>query len=169
MTRTATTENARPTPISERSGADATTIVVGLDGSETSWSALWWGCGEARRLAGRVIAVYVTCTTSAAAATAALATGFDTGAYALAAKECDAARAAKLKTELERKTSELDLEIPFLHMQGNPAEQLTRIAHKTHADIIAVGRSTKLRHHLAGSLGHGLSRNRKAPIIVVVP
>jgi NAD(P)-dependent dehydrogenase (short-subunit alcohol dehydrogenase family) len=31
----------------------ATVIVVGADGSETSWNALWWACGKAGRRRGR--------------------------------------------------------------------------------------------------------------------
>jgi nucleotide-binding universal stress UspA family protein len=152
-----------------RDGAGRTTIVVGFDGSDSAWRALWWACGEARRLAGRAIAVYVTCATHAAAATAALATGFDAGAYALAREQCNAERAAALNAELVRATADLDVEVRFVHLRGSPAEQLPRIARDTHADVIAVGRSTKLRHQLAGSLGHGLSRNRRAPIVVIVP
>src|ERR1700689_1795985 len=33
--------------------------VVGVDGSENSWYALSWACGEARRLRGRAVAVFV--------------------------------------------------------------------------------------------------------------
>lgn len=169
MRPTAPTQGTRPTPIPGAHDASGTIIVVGIDGSEPSWSALWWACGEARRLGGRVIAAYVTPTTSATAATAALAAGFDAGAYLLASKQCHADRAAELKAELDDKTSGLDIEIRFIHVQGDTAEKLTQIACTTHADVIAVGRSTKLRHRLAGSLGRGLARNRRAPIVVIVP
>jgi hypothetical protein len=37
------------------------------------------------------------------------------------------------------------------------------------ADVIAVGRSTKIRHRLAGSIGRRLLAKRGTPIIVVVP
>jgi nucleotide-binding universal stress UspA family protein len=43
-------------------GAGASTaqvIVVGLDGSPTSWDAFCWATGEATRTNGRLIAVYV--------------------------------------------------------------------------------------------------------------
>ena len=36
-----------------------TTVAIGLDGSDTSWDAFWWACGEARRLGGRAVAVFV--------------------------------------------------------------------------------------------------------------
>lgn len=169
MRPSAPIQGTRPTPTPSDQEASGAILVVGLDGSEPSWSALWWACGEARRLGGRIIAAYVTPTTSATAATAALAAGFDAGAYLVASKACDADRAAELKAELEHKTSGLDTEIRFVHVQGDTAEQLTQIACHTHADVIAVGRSTKLRHRLAGSLGRGLARNRRAPIVVIVP
>jgi hypothetical protein len=37
------------------------------------------------------------------------------------------------------------------------------------ADVIAVGRSTQVRHRLAGSIGRRLLAKRGTPIIVVVP
>jgi Universal stress protein family len=40
-------------------GAATVVVLVGMDGSETSWHALSWACGEARRLRGRAVAVFV--------------------------------------------------------------------------------------------------------------
>jgi hypothetical protein len=40
-------------------GAATAVVLVGIDGSESSWDALSWGCGEARRLRGRAVAVFV--------------------------------------------------------------------------------------------------------------
>jgi nucleotide-binding universal stress UspA family protein len=37
------------------------------------------------------------------------------------------------------------------------------------ADLIVVGKSSKLRHHLAGSLGRRLVSRHDAPAVVVVP
>jgi hypothetical protein len=34
-------------------------ILIGLDGSVTSWHAFSWGCGETRRTDGRVVAMFV--------------------------------------------------------------------------------------------------------------
>ena len=34
-------------------------VVVGIDGSDTSWDAFCWACGETRRLGGRTVAVFV--------------------------------------------------------------------------------------------------------------
>jgi hypothetical protein len=147
----------------------APTLVVGIDGTETSWSAFWWACGEARRLDGRVIAVYVTCATEKSLSTGAAIVGFDAGAYAAAVDRTNAERAARLKAEAECRAGELGVEINFVHVHGDAAERLKAIARDAHADVIAVGRSTKLRHQLAGSLGRRLTRDRGAPIVVIVP
>lgn len=101
------TRSTRSAPAPPGEGASASTIVIGFDGSETSWDALWWACGEAARVGGRAIAVYVTGMTSSAAATAALAAGFDAVGYALAKAQCDAERAAELKAELARRTADV--------------------------------------------------------------
>jgi K+-sensing histidine kinase KdpD len=61
------------------------------------------------------------------------------------------------------------VELAFVHVRGDTATELLRLAGEQHADQIVVGRSTKKRHHLAGSLGRRLVAMRKAPIIVVVP
>jgi hypothetical protein len=145
------------------------TIVVGVDGTEPSWSAFWWACGEARRLSGRVIAVFVTCGTEKSLSAGAAIVGFDAGAYAAAVDRTNAEQAAKLKAAAERRAAELDVEVRFVHVKGDAAERLKAIARDLRADVIAVGRSTKLRHQLAGSLGRRLSRDRSAPIVVIVP
>jgi hypothetical protein len=75
-------------------GATAAVIVVGLDGSPTSWDAFAWAAGEAIRAYGGLV-VYV--------------------------------------------------------------------------NLVVVGRSAKMRHHLAGSLGRRLVGRKDAPVVVVVP
>jgi len=37
------------------------------------------------------------------------------------------------------------------------------------ADLVVVGRSAKMRHHRAGSLGRRLVGRKDAPVVVVVP
>jgi len=78
-------------------------------------------------------------------------------------------RADQLRRQLEICAAELDLPISFIHEYGDPKTELTRIAEEAGADIIVVGKSTKARHHLAGSLGRRLIGQRGAPIVVVVP
>jgi nucleotide-binding universal stress UspA family protein len=61
------------------------------------------------------------------------------------------------------------VDVAFFYTQGDTAKELLRFANAGHADLLVVGRSTKARHHLAGSLGRRLVGRRHAPIIVVVP
>jgi nucleotide-binding universal stress UspA family protein len=146
------------------------TVVVGVDGSDTSIDALSWACGEARRLGGRAIAVLVT--PIPGSGVLASASPF----AAMAASECLETE-ARLEDELEEK---LRLELlaigesqrvplTFVHIHGDVATELLRVAAISHAQLIAVGRSTKTRHRVAGSLSHRLLRHSETPIIVVVP
>lgn len=157
------------TAVSVGGDSGTPTIVVGIDGTEASWSAFWWACGEAGRLDGRVIAVYVTCTTEKSLSRGAAVACFDAGAYATAVDRSNAEQADKLQAEIERRTGDLDVQICFRHLHGDAAARLKEIARAMRADVIAVGRSTKLRHRLAGSLGRRLARDRDAPIVVIVP
>ena len=59
--------------------------------------------------------------------------------------------------------------VTFVHAHGDVVAELLRVAEINHAQLIAVGRSTKPRHRVAGSLGHRLLRHHDTPIIVVVP
>jgi nucleotide-binding universal stress UspA family protein len=150
------------------SGAGTATIVVGFDGSETSWDALWWACGEARRLDGRLVAVLVTPSVEMAAGVA-CAMGVDDGHCMAAADEAADDRAERLRAEVQRRTAGERIVVGFLHAFGDAARELESVAGALHADAIAVGRSTKLHHRLAGSLGRRLLARRRVPIVVVVP
>ena len=161
--------SARPTMRLRGGGEDIAAIIVGLDGSDASWDAFWWGYGEAKRLGGRVIAVFVSPGVEANVGMVS-AVGFDVGEYALAASQANAERAARLQAELEsRAAGDGDVDLVFIHACGDPARELLRIAEAVNAAAIAVGRSAKVRHRVAGSLGRRLLANGRAPIIVVVP
>jgi nucleotide-binding universal stress UspA family protein len=144
-------------------------VVVGLDGSETSWDAFWWACWEARRLCGRVIAVFVSsCTDAGMAAMATAAVGVSICDYA--AMDLSATEQARwLLAEVRRNAAEGGPEVFFVHARGDPARELLRIALEAGADLIVVGQSTKARHHIAGSLGRYLIARRRAPVVAVVP
>jgi hypothetical protein len=153
----------RPSP----TAAAAAVVLVGIDGSETSWGALSWACGEARRLRGRAVAVFVS---------SSVGSGIPASSYVGAAPvDCgwnDSAatgRADALRRELEHYAVEHDVALTFVHTDGDAASELLRLATALRADQIVVGRSMKARHHLAGSLGCRLVGKRKAPVVVVVP
>jgi nucleotide-binding universal stress UspA family protein len=146
-------------------GAGATTahvIVVGLDGSPTSWDAFCWAAGEATRTNGRLIAVYVCPAVEGASAVGA---PFD---YA-AAEQARTEVAAELSDEARQRARELGIHLSFVREVGDPANALTRAARSADADLIVIGKSTKMLHRLVGSLGRRLVSRHDAPVIVVVP
>jgi hypothetical protein len=65
------TQPAAPRPLTALASPLNARIVVGIDGSDTSWDAFCWACGETNRLDGRTVAVFVGPTSGAASATAA--------------------------------------------------------------------------------------------------
>jgi nucleotide-binding universal stress UspA family protein len=142
-------------------------VVIGLDGSETSWHAFSWGCGEARRTGGRAVAVFVSpCLRLGAGAGLMLGIdSYDHGAVETAVRQ----QAERLRVEALARAVSARIELTFLHARGDPASELLRVAGEVHADLTAIGRSTKLCHRLAGALGRRLLAKRDAPIIVVVP
>ena len=52
---------------------------------------------------------------------------------------------------------------------GDEARALISVARAMQADLVVVGRSAKMRHHVAGSLGRRLVGRKDAPVVVVVP
>ena len=76
---------------------------------------------------------------------------------------------AKLSAELLAMGESEKVPVTFIHAHGDVVAELVRVAEGNHAQLIAVGRSTKPRHRIAGSLGHRLLRHHGTPIIVIVP
>jgi nucleotide-binding universal stress UspA family protein len=142
-------------------------IVVGIDGSDTSWDAFCWACGEARRLGGRTVAVFVSPTSGVASATAA-AFGGAVVAYGMI-QQTMTDQAEELGGQVRAYGRDHGVDVAFVYTQGDTAKELLRVANADQADLLVVGRSTKARHHLAGSLGRRLVGRGGAPIIVVVP
>jgi nucleotide-binding universal stress UspA family protein len=140
----------------------APVIVVGLDGSSTSWDAFSWAAGEALRSNGSLVAVYVTPAVDPVAAF-----GESSGYAAVEQARDEVAR--QLKDQAERRAFELGLPLRFVREAGDTAPAITRIAQSVGADLIVVGRSAKMLHHLAGSLGRRLVSRHDVPVIVVVP
>jgi nucleotide-binding universal stress UspA family protein len=153
-----------PLPVrTDRRRGRPAVLVVGVDGSDTSWNAFSWAGGETRRLQGRLIAVFVTPEVPAVAAASAVpgVPGCDYQVIQDAAAE----QAAQLGAEAHRSAGR-DLDLTFIHARGDTATELLQIAHAAHADQIIVGRSTKLRHRLTGALGRRLIAKPTAPVIV---
>jgi nucleotide-binding universal stress UspA family protein len=143
-------------------GGTAPLIVVGLDGSSTSWDAFSWAVGEAIRSNGSLVAVYVTPEVEPVAA-------FGVPLSYAAVEQARDEVAGELKDEAEHRARDLGVHLRFVRGRGDTAPALARIARSLGADLIVVGRSAKMLHHLAGSLGRRLVSRHDAPVIVVVP
>jgi nucleotide-binding universal stress UspA family protein len=142
-------------------------VVVGIDGSDTSWDAFCWACGETRRLGGRTLAVFVDSSSGGASATA----GAFSGAVIAygTIQQSRMSKVERLNDQVCAYGRDEGVDVAFVHTEGDVAKELLRIANADHAGLIVVGRSTKARHHLAGSLGRRLIGRRGAPVVVVVP
>jgi nucleotide-binding universal stress UspA family protein len=146
----------------ERSGRQV--LVVGVDGSDPSWDAFAWAAGEARRCRGRIIAVFVTPLVEPEAALSVSAPYNYSSAL-----EARDQMAEELAGEVARRADELGVEVSFVREKGDAAHVLTEVALSEHADLIAVGRSAKMVHRLAGSVSRRLVLCRDLPVTVIVP
>ena len=140
----------------------APVIVVGLDGSSTSWDAFSWAAGEAIRSNGSLVAVYVTPGVEPVAVFG------ESSGYAAVEQARDEV-AEHLKEEVEDRARDIGVPLRFVWERGESAPAISRVARSVGADLIVVGRSAKMLHRLAGSLGRRLVSCHDAPVIVVVP
>jgi nucleotide-binding universal stress UspA family protein len=143
-------------------GAPAPVVVVGVDGSPTSWDAFAWGADEVSRTAGTLIAVYVAPTVEPGAE-------FGAPISYGAAEDARDEMVAQLQDEVERRARARGVPLRFIREIGDTAHALTRVSRSLDADLIVVGKSSKILHHLAGSLGRRLVARHDGPAIVVVP
>jgi len=137
-------------------------IIVGLDGSPSSWDAFSWAVGEAARSKGRLVVVNVN---PLAEAVAAFGVPFDYAGVEQTRHEI----AEELEHDAVQRANELGVALTFVCEHGDTAQCLAEVARRLHANFVVVGRSTKVLHHLAGSLSHRLTSRNNAPVVVVVP
>jgi nucleotide-binding universal stress UspA family protein len=145
----------------------ATVVIVGVDDSESSWDAFWWSCGETNRLGGRIVAVFVRPVTGSGLAAAGAIAASPT--IEIWRDQAITELAENLQQKLSDGALETGVDFEFVNTKGDPASELLRVAADRHADLIVVGKSSKVLHHVAGSLGRRLIGKRDAPVIVVVP
>jgi len=139
-------------------------IVVGLDGSPSSWDAFCWAAGHAARCQGRLVAAFVTPAVDPVAV-ASLGGQIDYGTL----QDTEHEVVERLWTEAELRAGDLGVAVTFVLQTGGVARVLTKVARSAQADLIVVGRSAKVRHRLAGSLGRRLVLRHDAPVVVIVP
>src|SRR5450755_2250103 len=96
----------------QAAGATVQVIVVGLDGSPTSWNAFCWAAGEAARGNGRLIAVYATPLTGPFVPAD---VPFDYAATEQAWRET----AGQLADEAAQRANEMDVPLSFVRESGD--------------------------------------------------
>jgi len=121
-----------------------------------------------KRLCERTIAVFVGPTSGAALVTApALWAGAPSGYGVLEESMTDYAR--RLGEQVGGYGHHNGVDVTFVHTRGDTAKELLQITNADNADLLVVGRSTKARHRITGSMARRLIGRRGAPIVVVVP
>jgi hypothetical protein len=76
----------------------------------------------------------------------------------------------QLRVGAERRARNLGVQLRFVRELSDAAHWCTisRVSRSVDADLIVVGKSSKILHHLAGSLGRRLVSRNDAPATVVV-
>jgi nucleotide-binding universal stress UspA family protein len=149
---------ASPEPEFELGSDGPTLILVGVDGSRTSWRAAAYAVGLARRQHCRLLAVFV----------APLSAGIGVAPGAAAAlSEAAAEAASEIAGRLRNAAAELGVALEFRAVIGDPWTELKRAAAESRADAVVVGASEHAGHRIVGSLATRLVRSGKWPVTVV--
>jgi nucleotide-binding universal stress UspA family protein len=136
-------------------------IMVGLDGSPGSTSALGWAMREAPLRNASVEALFVWQTPSLAYS----APGF----VPLSEGEMEDQGRRALERSLEALPEELDVKVYLRVNEGNPAEVLAKVANEPDVGLLVVG----TRGHggvaglLLGSVSHSLTHTSTKPLVIV--
>ena len=134
------------------------TFVVGVDGSDTSWRALYYALGLARRQCTTVLAVFVS--------TAPIAVG-DDGTVVGVIAQAHAQLADELKHAIEALAADFGVRTEFIARAGDPVSLLVQIATERHADTVLVGASQARLHQVLGSKAVRAVRRCPCPVTVV--
>lgn len=143
-------------------GTDGPMVVLtAVDGSRTSLRAAAYAAGLARRQRSRLVALYVA-STGAIGGLAGLSAG-SAAAVAVSTREMG----EQLRREAEAAAASLGMPIEFLLAEGDPYNEITRIADEVRAEVVVIGASESAGHRLVGSLAVRLVRAGKWPVTVV--
>ncbi|HEY3980606.1 MAG TPA: universal stress protein [Streptosporangiaceae bacterium] len=133
-----------------------TTLVVGVDGSDTATRALYYALGLARRQRCRVIAVHAITTLA----------GYD-GTMGAAPYQAGLELADELRPAIEALAADYHVPVQFVSVAGDPVTMLVKIAAARHADGIVLGASKAISHRLFGSTAVRAVRRCRCPVTVV--
>jgi len=133
-----------------------TTLVVGVDGSDTATRALYYTLGLARRQRCSVIAVYAITTPA----------GYD-GAMGAAPYQASLELAEELEPKIQALAADFQVTTKFVAVPGDPVTVLIKVAAAHHADGIVLGASKAIGHKLFGSSAVRAVRRCRCPVTVV--
>jgi nucleotide-binding universal stress UspA family protein len=132
------------------------TILVGIDGSETSLRAGAYATGLARRQGSHLAVIFVHVATTAFAPE-----------VILAARAAQESTLADLRATAEEGSARLGVAYTFYERRGNPYAEITRLANDLRVDAVVIGASMQAGHRLVGSLATRLVRDAQWPVTVV--
>lgn len=140
------------------------TIVVGVDGSEHSASAVVWAMRMAKGMSSQVVAVF------AVSPPVIIDTGY---AMPITPVQFDPKWREEMKTELEgkwcRPLQEAGVSYQAVMVDGRPSSMIIQEAERVDADVVVVGRRGRggMAELLLGSVSHELVLHCKRPVLVV--
>jgi nucleotide-binding universal stress UspA family protein len=134
------------------------TFVVGVDGSDTSWRALYYALGLARRQRTTVVAVFVS--------TIPIAVGGD-GTAADVVAQAHAQLVDELKPAIQALAADYGVRTEFIARAGDPVNLLIQVATERRADTLIVGASQARVHQILGSKAVRAVRRCPCPVTVV--
>ncbi|HEY2672930.1 MAG TPA: universal stress protein [Rugosimonospora sp.] len=134
------------------------TLVVGVDGSDTSWRALYYAFGVARRQHATVLAVFAVPTP--------IAFGND-GIVVGAIAEANEQLADELRPAIQTLAVDFRVRAEFICRVGDPGIMLVQVAQEHHADALIVGASQALIHQVFPSNAIRAVRRCRCPVTVV--
>lgn len=132
-----------------------TRLVVGIDGSDTSWRALYYALGLARRQHSTVIALFAMPRPAAPT----VATG--------EVHQSNLALADELRPAIQDLAEQYHVPVEFVTRTGDPATTLTELVSEHRADALVLGASQALGHRLFGSTAVRAVRRCCCPVTVV--
>ncbi|MBN9111300.1 MAG: universal stress protein [Pseudonocardia sp.] len=155
-------DRPRPVPAAAHGfelGCDGpSTLVVGIDGSDTGWRAMYYAVGQARRQRSRVVAVYAERQTPLMATPTMV---------PIVDGEADEEFRRSLAATVAELGEEFGVATELVVMAADPVVALLQVAEQVRADAIVVGASEQTGHKLFGSVAVRTVKTGHRPVTVV--
>jgi nucleotide-binding universal stress UspA family protein len=147
-------------PVEFERGTDGPKVIVtGIDGSESSWRAVAYAAGLARRQGALLAIVYIQ---------PVMATGAAFGAMvAETTGEIAEQLIAEVREAADHMKGTFDLRWEFHTFRGDPYNGLVQAANELKADAVIVGASEQAGHRIIGSVAIRLVKTGHWPVTVV--